>query len=325
MVQDAEKRRAQINRARNEQAEREERIAGELAEKTLGAAERRAERYSMANLAAKQAENDKKRIHVFNQAVEKEEMMLERLEMRRADVEERLEHRRQEMEEHLAAKVEESSQKYQQKQVDIHIAKQEWAQEKYKNHTDVSEKFDATRARGKEGVKARAKSLADSNRKERERWQTSYARVLEKQGDFAKDLMARCDAATNRVEKELKPMKLKCGMDVFSHTEVKDRTFLSLTKKRQLENKRCRDAQIQALLFKVAEQDAKFAAKKAGEEQIRDKRQEANKDSLRYADNARAVFIRIQAQPNEQKIRAAMQGLGYSMPNLKKGDGEDDS
>jgi len=200
---------------------------------------------------------------------------------------------------------------------------EEWAENKAKQHEDFMKHFNAARDAQRNHMKDRSKSAADIHKKATDKWKSNHDRLMQEKGANDADLMAKLRAAEEKVENELKPMKLKCGGDVFSHLEVKDKTFGDLVARRKLELQRAQDARTQALLLKVAERKARDDAKESSYQEVHKKRVEAAKDLLRYSNEASAIFLKIKSEPNEDRIRTAMGTLGFKMPKVG-GKGEEE-
>jgi len=221
----------------------------------------------------------------------------------------------------LEERRQESLTKFLEKQACVEAMKQEWAENKLKDHNKYMDKFKTARKTGKDAVMTRSQSAAVVGKKARDKWKTNYDRLGSEKDERNGQIIQKHSDASHRIEFEHKPMKYKCGGDVFSHKEVKDKTFGDLQQRRWSEIQKAHDARTMAACIKIAERDAKDAAKKAAQAEVAKKRVEAKKEILKYSNAAAAVFQRIQSEPNEERIRAAMQGLGFSMPRVG---GEDD-
>jgi len=318
-----EKRAAGANRAAEELETYQNTLEEKAAEKLKNARARRAQTYSTENLKAKLESSSSKREAAFNAALEMEQRTLARIEERTAAAEERLYQRRVSMAEEMEQRRQTSHAKFIEKQVSVAAMQQEWAENKLKSHKEFVTQFNERRNQGKVGLKERSKSVGDVTRKAMDKWKSTYDRLQNDTGTRNEEIREMHRAAENRVDNELKPMKLKCGVDVFSHHEVKEKTFGDLVTRRRAELQKARDAKTMALVMKHAERAAKEAGKEASAEDVRRKRVEAAKKTLAYQNSATEIFLKIQSEPNEDRIRAAMKGLGFKMPKAGGEDEED--
>lgn len=317
-----ERRQALVDAEMKRREEYQDKLDEELTNKLNNARTKRAHHYSKENNAAKQEAAAKRREDAFNEASAKEAHMLNTMEERRIHVENMLaesrEQRRQELENRrLAAEAH-----FQQKQLEVFQQKQDWIRDKLQSHKEFTQKLNESRKRGRDFNKERSKSVGSLHKAATTKWQANHDRLMNERNSNNDALLGKHEAARKYVEEELKPMKLKCGEDIFSAKEVKEKTYGDLQKRRWAELNKERDAYYQGILFKVAEGDAKKAADDAGKQEVFRRRQEASKNLLEYATKANEVFLKIKSEPDEMKIRAAMEGLGFEMPALPKKEGE---
>merc|ERR1712224_478471 len=123
-------------------------------------------------------------------------------------------------------------------------------------------------------------------------------------------LMERHRQADIRRE-ELQAQMLKNETDIFTYREVKHNTYGALTKARQDEIRKRTDAQLQALVYKVAENQHKDKAKSHSMNNLRNCRQQIAKESLTFQDAAYEGFLKIQAEPDKDKVIAHMNRMGF--------------
>mmetsp|Transcript_29952 Transcript_29952/g.75475 ORF Transcript_29952/g.75475 Transcript_29952/m.75475 type:complete len:517 (-) Transcript_29952:62-1612(-) len=311
-----EKRQAGASKAAEELEEYQNDLEEKAAAKLRNARARRAQTYSTENLKAKLDASHAKREAAFNAAAEMQAATLARNEERMAAADERLYQRRVALAEELEQRRQTAHAKFIEKQVTVAAMQQEWAENKLKEHKEFASKFKERRDLGKAALKERSKSVGDVTRKAMDKWRNTYERMQSETGTRNEEIKEIHRAAEHRVENELKPMRLKCGGDVFSHLEVKEKTFGDLVARRQRELQKARDAKTMALVMKHAERAAKDAAKEASAEEVRKKRVEASKKMLAYQNSATEVFLKIQCEPNEDRIRSALGGLGFKMPKI---------
>jgi len=317
-----EKRQQAAAKAAQDRAEYEDKLEADASDRLKNARALRAKHYSTETLGVKIDQAAAKREAAFSAALELEERILADLQAKQNATEERLFQRNCALADYREQKRQEAQASFQQKQINVAAYHQEWAENKLASHSEFMKKCADSRHRGRDFMKDRSKSVGDLTRKAFDKQRANWDRLKNEHAERNADSMGKLHAATDRVENQLKPMKLKCGGDVFTHYEIKDKTFGDLQQRRWKELKKSRNAHIQALCIKTAEQMAKDAAKEKANNDVRLQRVEAAKEILRYQNEAEAVFLKIQAEPNEDKVRKAMAGLGFKMPRI--GGEEDD-
>mmetsp|Transcript_98978 Transcript_98978/g.171520 ORF Transcript_98978/g.171520 Transcript_98978/m.171520 type:complete len:535 (-) Transcript_98978:38-1642(-) len=319
----AEKMSASIARAVNQRNEWESEFEAKMNERHAGARARRKKRYSTETLGAKIAANDAKREYAYNTAVEAEEQMLERLEDKRVALEERLEQDRLDREEQLAAKREDSQAAFQRRQVAIHAMQQQWVENKLDEHRKYTNHYQACRDTRRDLQKELVKTTSDRRNKAAAKAQANNSKMKQQRQELNDQLMQRHHDADVRRE-ELMAMAIKNENDIYTFREIKYNTFGELQRRRNEENIKRRDAQSQALLFKIAENRAKQKSKGESMEQLYKFRQQVAKDSMAFADNAREGFLKIQSEPDERKVIEVMNSLGFEMPKLPEEEEEEE-
>lgn len=311
-----ENRKAKVAKNKDERGEYEDDVQEKADERLRKARATRAQTYSPENVAKKNEASASKREAAFQNAVEFQERTQDRIEQHAAEVEERLYQNRTERAEYLENRRQESHRKFVEKQIAVQAQQQEWCENRAKSHEEFTDNFKKARENQKSFLKDRAKSTGDILNKARDKWKSNHDRLLSENSNRDVDLMAKLKAAEEKVEHQLKPLKLKCGGDVFSHIEVKEKTFGDLVSRRRVELKNAQDAKTQALLIKLGERGARDSAKDQSQLDLKKRHVEAAKETLRYSNEATAVFQKIQSEPNEDRIRKAMGGLGFKMPRV---------
>lgn len=285
---------------------------------------RRAHRYSPEGLSAKLEAAKQKRLAAWAQAREQEEQMLERLEERRVACEERLEARRIENEEKVERQRAQAQADFQKRQVMIHAKTTEWVENKLEEHAKYKAKCEAARDTYKGNMKEKSKSTGDIRGKAWQKVKANKDKLTSNQNESNANLMARHAAADQRRE-DLNSMKLKNENDIYSYAEIKHHSFGELCRRRNAEIKKRTDAQLQALVYDLAEKQAKMGSKTRSLAQLRDARQRISKESLTFQDNANEGFLKIQSEPDENKVIMHMNALGFDMPKLpEKDDGPEE-
>lgn len=318
-----ERRQANVTKAAHERAGYEDELQRKTEDSLANARARRGQHYSTDAMNDKMAKANAKREAAFDQAMELEERTLMELTERQNATEQRLYQRNLEVAEHMENRRQEAQEKFLHKQACVEAMKQEWAENKLKAHKAYVDHLGDARHRCRDVMKERSKSTGDISRKARDKWRTNFDRLQNEKAGRNAELLEREANAANRVENELKPMKYKCGADVFSHVEVKEKTFGDLQQRRFAELKRAQEARTLAMCIAVAERDAKDAAKAQSQAEVAKKRVEAKKEILRYSNEASAIFLKIKSEPNEARVRAAMQSLGFKMPRIGGEDEEE--
>lgn len=240
---------------------------------------------------------------------------MQTLEEKRENLEARLEDRRQQVAEERAEKTQASLEKFQETQVRVHAHFQDWAEKKLDAHNKYSDNFKNTRQAGIDAYKQRAKDCKDTRQKAQAKFKSNFERLSKEKGDADKDLMERHEHARKHCQ-WLAEMRMKCDNDVFSFREYKEKTWGDLVNKRNAEYKKARDAKTQALLIKISESNAIGEAKDEGKRELNRRKQCITRELLVQKDAAEEVFRKIQCEPDESKIIAAMNSLGFNMPTL---------
>lgn len=311
----ADKRADLARRAAQKRADWEDETERHLWDRFNGARQRRGIAYSPDTISAKLEANKQKRMDAWRQAVKQEEELLNNLENRRINCENRLEARRQENEAYLAQRRADSQAKYQQKQVLIHARTTEWVDNKLKEDKELKQRLQDSRDRGKEFMKDRAQFTKDTRAKAWARTEKNKDKNNADTNQANDDLMARHQAASVRRE-ELREMGLKCECDIHTHREIKHHSFGELTNRRNTEIKKRTDAQQQHLVYVLAERQAKNKFKEMSMFDLRKARQQCNKEALTLKDKSAEGFLKIQSEPDEGKVIARMNAMGFDMPKL---------
>jgi len=319
-----EKRAAGIQKAAKDRAQWEDETYNNLMNRITQARATRAKMYSKEGISNAIEVGQQRRQRCFDQALERENALLESIEAANRTAEERLQIRRQEIDEECRRKAEKSQEEFQQRQVSIYAQTQDWVEKKLEDHATFKAHYNSRIQAGKEFMKARSKSFGELTKKAHEKWKANYAKVMAGQEQNNSDLLARQEAARVRAE-ETMALKLKCANDVHSFKEVKYKTWGELQRRRMEEIQKARDAQTQALVIKIAEGQAKARAKEEGQMEVKNRRQRIGADTLALNDNAKEGFLKIKAEPDERKIIKVMSELGFKMPKLPdEEDGEED-
>jgi len=237
------------------------------------------------------------------------------LEEKREALEDRLENTRQRVEEERAQKAADGQAKFQERQIRVHAHFQEWAENKLEAHKKFTDNFNNSRQQGIDNYNERAKNCKDTRTKAQQKFKSNFERLAKEKNDADGDLMARHEHARQHCE-WLAEMRMKCDNDVFSFREYKDKTWGELVRKRQEEYKKAREAKTQALLIKIAEQNAIGEAKDEGKRELARRKQCITRELLVQKDLSEEGFRKIQCEGNEKKIIEVMTGLGFDMPKL---------
>lgn len=323
LVKAQERRQQQADKAHKDRDDYEDEVERKATERLNAARARRAQTYSTENLKSKTEESNAKRECAYVQAADLQAQQLLTIQTRQEAKDRQLNERWMAKTEEMERRCQESHEKFVQKQVAVCALQREWAENKLKKHGESVKHFEDCRTHHRDELKAYSRSVGDMTKKSMDKWQAAYSRCQVDKSSNDDALMARLQAANDKVDNVLKPMKLKCGRDVFSHIEVKEKTFGDLVQRRLLELRRAQDAKTQSLLIKLAERQRKDETTKAGHEQVRKQRTESTKEILRYSNEASQVFLKIKSEPNETRIRQAMAGLGFKMPRIGGEDDED--
>jgi len=314
-----EKRKSDADRAAQARARWEEESEAELWERFSGARARRAHRYSPEGLQAKLEANKAKRAAAYMQATEMEEQMLERLEDRRIACEERLEVRRLDVEANLAKQRAASQASFQRRQVVIHAKTTEWVENKLEAHAKYKAHLEESRDLYRSNLKDKAKSTGDIRKKAHDKVHQNNQKLKNSQNQSNTELMERHGAADERRE-ELNEMRFKNENDIYSFREMKHNSFGELSRRRNTEIKKRTDAQAQRLVYDLAEKNAKNKAIDISNANLRKCRQQISKESLTLMDRAAEGFLKIQSEPDEGKVIATMNAMGFDMPKLPEKD-----
>ncbi|CAK9108122.1 Uncharacterized protein SCF082_LOCUS50305 [Durusdinium trenchii] len=310
-----EMRRNNVKKAAEARARWEDDTYDDLMSRIDKARATRTKMYSKEGLKDTIEEGRRKRQRCFDQALEREAALLASIEEANRTAEERLQARREEIEAECERKAEESRVKFQERQIRIYVHTEEWVDKKLQDHAKFKARYDNSIQAGQDFMKARSKSAGDLCKQAEAKWKGNYARICAQREQNNSDLLARQEAARQRSEARA-ALKLKCANDIHSFREVKYKTWGELQKRRWEEIQRSRDAQTQALVFKIAEGQAKAKAQEKGRAEVAYQRQRIGADSLALNDRAKEGFIRIKAEPDERKIVKVMSELGFSMPKL---------
>jgi hypothetical protein len=315
----AEKRTADAARAAAARREWEDETEAHLWDRFTGARARRTHNYSTDGMAAKLEANKQKRMAAFAQATELEHHMLNNLEDRRIACEERLEVRRQEVEANLAQQRANSQASFQKRQVMVHAKTTEWVENMLEAHGKFKQHVEDSRDAYKNNLKEKSKSTGDIRKKAFEKVRVGKERLKNSQDESNNALMERHAAADDR-RRELNTMAFKNDNDIFTFREIKHNTFGELTKRRNTEIKKRFQAEKQALVYHLAEKHCTSNAQKHSTANLFKCRQQIAKESLTFMDNANEGFLKIQSEPDESKVIATMNALGFDMPKLPEKD-----
>jgi hypothetical protein len=203
---------------------------------------------------------------------------------------------------------------FQRKQLDLIHRKEEWAENKLKQHTEFTDKCKTAQQAAMTTIKERSKSTGDLTKKAQERARANNEKLrVERESSGAATLERHAKASEHVAS--LKELGLKCGVDVHTNKEAKG-IMKELQTLRVQELRRKRDAQMQATLVRLAEHQKRSSMLGADREQLWHTQQKVMKDSLTLADNAREGFLKIMCTSDEGKIRQVMGSLGFEMPRL---------
>lgn len=311
----AQQRAEGAAKAAKARAEWEDETENKIFTKLEQAHKTRTQLYSKENLKEKMEAAEGKRQRAFDQAVEQEQTLLANIEARRMSVEERLENRRREVEEEMRQRAEAMQAKFQERQIRVCATQQEWAENKLKKHMEFTDLVKANNDRQRKGMLQRSHSCKDYTKKSFDKWRQGHDKVMKEYAEFCEHLDDKNRQAHERMEAQA-ALKLKYGKDIHTHNEEKYGTWGGLQRRRYDELKSYRDAHGQALVFKVAEHNAKIAAQEEGKEEIFKRRQLIAKETLALNDRAKIGFIKIQRESDERKITMYMEELGFKMPKL---------
>eukprot|EP00418_Pyrodinium_bahamense_P074503 CAMPEP_0179100804 /NCGR_PEP_ID=MMETSP0796-20121207/46575_1 /TAXON_ID=73915 /ORGANISM="Pyrodinium bahamense, Strain pbaha01" /LENGTH=585 /DNA_ID=CAMNT_0020798639 /DNA_START=1 /DNA_END=1758 /DNA_ORIENTATION=+ len=322
-----EKRQQQVERCAQERREYEDETEVKIDEKLERAAKARAQALTRGAFRDKLAAADEKRRDAFRKAVQLEENMLEGIRLRQEALEVRLEDRRLRIEEEQRMRAEASQERFHERQMKIYAEEEEKADRMLDNHRKFLDRQQKFRDNHKAALQARSKSTGDSIRKAQDKWRSNYDKEKQRMRESHAALREKHQAGIDRVENELKPLRLKCDNDVFTFQEVKYGTWGELQHRRQQELTKSREAHTQALVFQIAEFDKKTKFQHDSNDEMRRRRQQMAKEVLTLNDRAKEGFLKIQCEPDERKIHTVLTNLGFTMPSLpddeeEGGDGE---
>eukprot|EP00930_Biecheleria_cincta_P069375 TRINITY_DN57115_c0_g1_i1.p1 TRINITY_DN57115_c0_g1~~TRINITY_DN57115_c0_g1_i1.p1 ORF type:complete len:408 (-),score=119.99 TRINITY_DN57115_c0_g1_i1:69-1292(-) len=318
----ADRRAATVAAVMRKREEHQDALEEEMTTKLNNARKKRSFHYSTENMGAKTEASNQKREKAFQDACAKEETMLNRMEQRRIFVEEKLAQNREEQRLYLENRRMEEEAKRQRKQLEVWQQKQDWIVDKLQFHKDNTQKIEDTRKRGNEAMKERSKSTGSIRNQWTAKWETNRNRILSQANSRHEELLEKQEAQRRFVEDELGPAGLLKRRNANSGGLPSEYNFEEMHPVRWAEIGQERAAHIQSINDKLVESDMKKEARDAAQREVFRMRQEASKDLLAYKTRADAVFLRIKAEPDERKIRSAMEGLGFKMPSLPKKDGE---
>ncbi|CAE7486846.1 unnamed protein product [Symbiodinium natans] len=321
-VKAQEKRQQGIQKAARDRAKWEDETYNNLMNRITQARATRAKSYSKEGMSNALELGQQRRQKCFDQALERENALLESIEAASRTAEERLQIRRQEIEDDCRRKAEESQARFQERQVKIYAQTQDWVEKKLDDHAKFKAHYKSRIQAGKDFMKTRSKSAGEITKKAHEKWRSNYNKVLAAQTQNNSNLLARQEAARVRAE-ETMALKLKCANDVHSFKEVKYKTWGELQRRRMEEIQKAREAQTQALVIKIAEGQAKARARDEGAMEVKNRRQRIGADTLALNDRAKEGFIKIKSEPDERRIVKVMSDLGFVMPKLPD-EGEDE-
>merc|ERR1719271_1563074 len=97
---------------------------------------------------------------------------------------------------------------------------------------------------------------------------------------------------------------------------MKHESFGELTNRRNEEIRKRTDAQHQACIIDLAERHVKGQAQYYAQRNLHKCRQDTNKESLSLMDRATEGFLKIQSEPDEGRVIAHMNAMGFDMPKL---------
>lgn len=321
----ADRRAATIATVMRRREEHQDALDEEMTTKMNKARTKRAFHYSTENMGAKTEASNQKRERAFEEATAKEANMLNRMEERRVFVEEKLAQNREERRLYLENRRMEEEAKRQQKQVEVWQQKQDWIIKKLDFHKESTEKMADSRKRGKDSLKERSKSTGSIRTAAATKQATNNTRIQTTANKRSEELLEKQEAQRRFVEDELGPHGLLARRNASSGGLPSEYNFPEMHPGRWSEIGMERAAHIQSINDKLVEQDMKKEARDAAQREVFRMRQEASKDLLAYKTRADAVFLKIKAEPDESKIKRAMEGLGFKMPKLpgEEGDGEE--
>jgi len=318
----AEKRKQDAAKAAKARADWEDESEVALWDRFQGARARRVHSYSPSGLQEKIEKARNKREAAFQQARQMEEQLLESLEERRISTDERLEANRQVTQARLDQQIADRQAAFQHKQVVIHAKTTEWVENKLSDHADFTTKVEVAKAQYKDNLKEKSKSCHDIRKKMTDKVNQNKAKLGSQKARDNEDLMMRHAAADVRRE-ELNFMKFKNENDIYTFREMKHHTFGELTRRRNAEIKKRTDATHQACIIDLAERHVKGQAQYHSQRNLHKCRQDTNKESLTLMDRATEGFLKIQSEPDESKVIACMNAMGFDMPKLPEKDDED--
>lgn len=315
----AEKRTADAARAAKARADWEDETEAALWQRFGGAKDRREFRYSPAGLQAKAEAARLKREAAFEQAVLLEEEMLDTLETRRINCEERLEVRRLDVQAQRDQQRADSQAAFQKRQVMIHAKTTEWVEGMLADHAKSKQHLEDSREQYRQNLKEKSKSTGDVRNKTWKKVEENKKKNMSNQNESNSNLMARHAAADVRRE-ELNSMAFKNENDIYTFREMKHHTFGELCRRRRTEIKNRTDNHSQHLIYNLAEKQSKMGAQAKSMYVLRKARMEIGKQALTLQDRASEGFLKIQSEPNEAKVIATMNAMGFEMPVLPEKD-----
>lgn len=320
----AERRKAAVDNEMKKRDRHQNELDQEMTTKLNNARTKRAFNYSTANMGTKTEASNQKRERAYQEACAKEEAMLDRMEDRRVFVETKLAENREERRQYLENRRMEEEAKRQQKQLEVWQQKQTWISNKLEWNNKRKQDMEDSRKRGNDFMKERSKSTGALVNASMAKWQTNRDRLRAQTNKDHVALLEKHEASRRFVEEELGPSGLLKRRNECAGGLESEYNFPEMHPKRWAEIGQERAAYYQGINDKLVLSDQKNDARKSAQREVFRMRQEASKDLLAYRTQADAVFLKIKSEPDEKKIRGAMEGLGFKMPSLPKdGEGED--
>jgi len=317
----AERMQEQVNKAKEERREWEEECDKKIDSKLAKASATRSQNLDRTFMRDSFMAAELKREQAATKAAELEEERLFLLEDKQATADERLQEYRERRDEELRQQAEASQLKFAKTQASVYEQQDKWVTDKLAQHGKFKERAQQVRKARTAKLAERSKSTGDITRKKADRWRSNMDRLNQNSKEANAEILARHKAAEERAEATTR-LGLKCGIDVHTSRELKQGTWGELRQRRFEEVTRSRDAQMQALLLKIAEHDEKQKLKSQSLQDLQLKRQMLAKDSLALKDRAKEGFLKIQCEADERKIHGVMEGLGFKMPALPDEDEE---
>lgn len=315
-----QKRKDGAARAAEARREYENKCEEEMEMKMERAKKTRAEIYNKDKLREQAAESDKKRRYAFDQALAKELRVQGHIVDKMTRVDQRLHERSEVIAEEIREKKAASDEAFAKQRAQLHNFMEDKRMTRERKHHEYMTQCDTNRESGRQLLATRSKSCGDIRRKAVTKQRSNIDRIHNEMLTGHSEILERHRLASERCA-DLGALQLKCGQDIFSFQEVKHKTFGLLTTKNREMNKRCQDAEMQALVIELAERDAAAAAQARGRQKQADYRQKVFGETLKLQDHSREAFQKIQSSNNPEKIAKVMEGLGLPMPKLPEKEG----